>query len=531
MDFFQPSHLLKNLSEEQARAINIMGARDLGKRASVVLLSYLVLVSSMMIGSAEIRSYLHLTGPIAFFLLFASFCRFYLSKKLIKVCDDNVGNYLRGYGYWSFTGAFLLGLFTTVVIYQSGFSSAGLFMILALFAITSGAIGTFNLFSRAWVTFIMLLWTTVIIVSFYIGLQGETVGYLIAVCATFYAAAIISVGKRFADEYWRSQIGVVKLGYKMQELESVLKLVEAKEFEIRQHSDRLQQMVEDQTSDLRLAKEAAEKASQSKDEFLANMSHELRTPLHAIQSFSKLGLTKLETVPVEKLGGYFARIQTNGKRLIRLVDNLLDLSKLEASKMDFEFNQADLASLIDNCVREFEASLIEKNLKIIITPAAFDTYAVMDAFRIEQVIINFLSNAAKFSADKKAITLRIAEDSIAQGKRKTDQLSVPGVCFSVKDEGPGVPECELESVFDKFTQSSDTKSGAGGTGLGLAICKEIINQHDGRIWAENCADGGAEFSFSIPVAGPLRQRETEENNSVSIAPVDQTFRANQVEPS
>ncbi|OHB74704.1 MAG: hypothetical protein A2Z25_19055 [Planctomycetes bacterium RBG_16_55_9] len=181
--------------------------------------------------------------------------------------------------------------------------------------------------------------------------------------------------------------------------------------------------------------------------------------------------------------------------LLKLLNALLDLAKLESGGATFTFEPADLRVLVKSVVNEFDAMLSERGLSLRYEwsdpfdklRAGFDGLVALDADKIEQVVRNLLNNAIKFSAQDGQIDvdIRFVGDSVR---------------VSVRDRGPGVPEDELEAVFDKFVQSSKTKTGAGGTGLGLAICHEIIAGHAGRIWAENRPGGGAVFSFEIPLS-------------------------------
>ncbi len=256
--------------------------------------------------------------------------------------------------------------------------------------------------------------------------------------------------------------------------------------------------IKETESALKLAKENADKANQAKSEFLANMSHELRTPMHSVLSYSGMGIKKLHKAPIDKLGSYFERINTNGKRLMVLLDDLLDLAKLEAGKMKIDMAEHKLLNTLEECVSQFNPVAKDKNIVITIIDESENCQAYYDEVRIMQVISNLLSNAIKFSPSDTHITTTIKEDEIPVGRRKTDHTSVPALTLSVSDQGTGIPEDELESVFDKFIQSSKTKSGAGGTGLGLAISKEIIEAHGGFIMAKNTDKGGAKFILTLP---------------------------------
>ena len=266
--------------------------------------------------------------------------------------------------------------------------------------------------------------------------------------------------------------------------------------EIERHRHHLQELVREQTEGLLQAKEAAERATLAKSEFLANMSHELRTPMHAILSFARLGHGK--SGGDEKLHGYFERIGQSGERLLGLLDNLLDLSKLEAGHMALDVGRHDLAALVREVAAELEPLMVAR--RIAFAQAGGPALAAVDAARFGQVVRNLLANAIKFTPEGRRIAVGFAPGLLAAGRRATDHGELDAVTMRVSDEGIGIPETELESVFDKFVQSSKTKSGAGGTGLGLAICREIVEAHRGTIHAERNAAGGADFVVVLAVA-------------------------------
>jgi signal transduction histidine kinase len=275
-----------------------------------------------------------------------------------------------------------------------------------------------------------------------------------------------------------------------------LELYQANE-QLKRAAQELEQRVVERTRELhttllRLQEQTAmaKAANRAKSEFLANMSHELRTPLHSILSFAGFGVKKYATTPPEKRRYYSEMIQQSGKTLLALLNDLLDLAKLEAGKMTFDFQPANLGVLLAAVADEFGSLLSERRLTVHWQAPDFTAAARLDAGKLKQVVRNLLSNAVKFSPKGGTITLDM-------------QHAAPGVVVSVRDQGPGIPENELETVFDKFVQSSRTKTGAGGTGLGLSICHEIITTHQGRIWAANNSDGGAIFSFEIPLLLPI----------------------------
>lgn len=267
---------------------------------------------------------------------------------------------------------------------------------------------------------------------------------------------------------------------------SARKAIEA---ELLDHRDHLSELVAAQTADLIQAKEAAERANQLKSEFLTNMSHEFRTPLHGILSYASLGLTRLGKVPEDKIRDYFDRIHQSGNRLSRLVDDLLSLSKLEAGRVQFDLRRADLAVVVERVQNDLSAVLENRGLKVAIDRRSASTVAAIDPTQILHVVQNLLSNAVKFSPEGSTITVSYRDAMLGEHE---------ALAMTIGDEGVGIPPGEEKRIFDKFVQSSATKTGAGGTGLGLAICQEIVFGHRGSITARNRPQGGAEFEIRLP---------------------------------
>lgn len=277
---------------------------------------------------------------------------------------------------------------------------------------------------------------------------------------------------------------------------SEAKLAEA---QLIHHRNELQEQVRLKTQDLRFAKEAAEKANEAKTVFLSHMSHELRSPMHAILSFARLGQQKAGSAERDKLQRYFVAVVESGERLLVLLNDLLDLSRLEAGKMQMYFEGHDLVLLVRSMLAEMEALADARSVNLDLQCTTTQVRLRCDGQRVGQVVCNLLSNAIKFSPEGSCVTILIEDGTLPS--RNPDAVNHPrhGVRLKVLDEGCGIPEGEQESIFENYVQSSLTSSAAGGTGLGLAICREILAAHRGSIRGYNRPTAGACFEVLLPL--------------------------------
>lgn len=231
----------------------------------------------------------------------------------------------------------------------------------------------------------------------------------------------------------------------------------------------------------------AQEAVKSKQQFLSNMSHEIRTPMNAIIGFTKV---ILKTDLSEKQREYLNAIKTSGDALIVLINDILDLAKVDAGKMSFEKIPFRLSSSISSMLHLFELKIFEKNLQLITEYDKRIPEVLMgDSVRLHQIILNLVSNAVKFTDQG---SIKVAVELISENDKNVS------VQFMVKDTGIGIADSKKETIFDDFQQaSSGTSRIYGGTGLGLAIVKKLVEAQDGHITLESEISKGSSFTFTL----------------------------------
>ncbi|XWK90577.1 MAG: PAS domain S-box protein [Phormidium sp.] len=244
------------------------------------------------------------------------------------------------------------------------------------------------------------------------------------------------------------------------------------------------------------------KIDRIKDEFISIVSHELRTPLTAIRgSLGILETGVLDNRP-EKAKYMLQVAVKNSDRLVRLVNDILDLERLQSGKVELVMENCQVEDIMQQAVESVQAIANEAQIKINVTPLVAEIWASTDA--IIQALTNLLSNAIKFSPAHSTIWLsaecRIGEPQTQENPTVEPPLSTPYILFLVRDRGRGIPADKLETIFGRFQQVdiSDARQ-KGGTGLGLAICKSIVQQHKGKIWVESILGQGSIFYFTLPI--------------------------------
>jgi signal transduction histidine kinase len=236
-------------------------------------------------------------------------------------------------------------------------------------------------------------------------------------------------------------------------------------------------------------------ASQHKSQFLANMSHELRTPLNAILGYTELITDSVYGEPPEKMRAVLDRITRNGKHLLGLINDVLDLSKIEAGQLVLSLDQYSLKDVVNGVFSAVEPLATEKKLAFKVEVPPNLPAGRGDERRLTQVLLNLVGNAIKFT-DQGEVAIKASAENGSYS-------------LAVRDSGPGISEADQKKLFQEFQQADNSTTKAkGGTGLGLAISKRIIEMHGGRIWVESQLGQGSTFSLTLPIKVEQQARQS-----------------------
>ena len=271
------------------------------------------------------------------------------------------------------------------------------------------------------------------------------------------------------------------------------------------YKDHLEELVKERTVELDKAKIIAEEANKAKSDFLANMSHEIRTPLSTIIGFSELLYDEMKGPLNDDQKKYLGYVISSGQHLLSLINDILDLSKVEAGKMELQPTSFSMSVLLKNSLSFIVEKAMKHNIRLLSEISADVDMIEADERKVKQTVYNLLSNAVKFTTDGGSIT--IGGDVVSQNSAALPvkiRKGLPGteyVLVSVKDTGIGIAKGDQSKIFTEFQQIEEPYSKSyEGTGLGLALSRKLVTLHGGKIWFESKGKGkGCTFYFILPL--------------------------------
>ncbi len=377
------------------------------------------------------------------------------------------------WGWWGRVGAVDLGLVFlvadlgvwAVVLYHTGGERSWLFIVL----LVRVADQVNTSFRRAVTLAHLAAATYVMLMGYLVLVEGRTISWAEELSKTgilYLAGLYVSLAARTAERRRRQVAAAVRLA-----------------------RDTIQRLGE-RTRELDQARYRAEEASRARSRFLALMSHEFRTPLSTIIGFSGLLLRGRDGPLTQKQANYLQTVERNSARLLHLIDNVLDVARIDPTRQRLEAHDVDVVRLVDECVTEVFPQIGERKLRIERELPATPPALRADERKLRQVVLALLSNAIRFTPEGR-VTVRL---------REVDD----GVHLSVADTGIGIPEAELARVFEPFyrIEGAAASADSSGAGLGLAISKMYVELHGGWIWAESRPRAGSTFHVTLPRVSP-----------------------------
>ncbi len=300
-------------------------------------------------------------------------------------------------------------------------------------------------------------------------------------------------------------LGMIYVLHSLEKERDLKNALEKKTSELEELNANLEKKVLQRTDELEKTNKELERMNQLKGRFIANISHELRTPLNSILGFSDVLMEKTFGQLTENQARYIKNIYSAGKHLLELINNVLDIAKIEAGKYEMIYETFRVKELIEDVLNVIRPLADGKFIRMDVQAGKSIDLITGDRVKIKQVLYNLLSNAIKFTPEGGKVGIGVDYADNGGTHQVTDHgEKVDFLKFSVTDTGVGIGPEDKERIFDEFEQVDTTLSREwGGAGLGLALSKKLVTLHGGNIWVESNLGEGSIFTFTIPVTSPV----------------------------
>ncbi|MDD5296504.1 MAG: ATP-binding protein [Rhodocyclaceae bacterium] len=442
----------RDLPEE----LQIRANADLARRSSLSAIIY-VLVWALLVALTDDFARIPLfMGTCGALLALLGAGRYLLGARFEAWHGKNPRRWRRGFELGVGGSAFVWSLLCNALVARHGLDGNSMMVLLATAGIAAGGSTSLAPHLRLVRAFLLLLLLPVILVSFF---QEGQVGRGVSLMITVFLVFLLVAAKRIHDEYWLALYNSWLLDRRAAELEQ--------------------------------ARDQAMAAARAKDEFLATMSHELRTPLNAVLGFSEL-LADGHSGPLNaEQQEFLEHISASGRHLLDLINDILDLAKIDADRLELEQAPLDLDKLCQASLDLVQAQAKARDLTLYYVPLRRPIFATGDARRLCQILVNLLGNAVKFTPEGGTVTLEVSQG--VDGRLR----------FSVLDTGIGISEANQGRLFQPFVQlDSGLTRKYEGTGLGLALSQRLAHLHHGHLEVESQPGLGSCFSLILPAARP-----------------------------